>query len=446
MCWIGPSMRCTKIPSICSSSFQSSKTERTWPMPKTSCALQSTLNRTSATRLMTADTTSRQSVPESAATIVFRAAVITIFSASHAMASQYFLASGSGPCCNPGMAGKCCIDRKRSISLQGPAFRARYPEVKSTKRLAAQRSSKALKPSVGYGSCGRSSMSFGITWSCPAGALEATPVSTKTHASISCQGIGTRWIISESNRPIISMIHRGVTTRHASVMLMEHNSRNRTNSSHSKCSSCSGSGGYRTACQCAWTIFSMCGARRGLSRVRRCASASGSLAAAHASAPGLAAVELSASSSKGSSSWDSAPMCCDSAWYQKSRPQRARSVWRSSTKCRAMSASPPIEAGTEGPSATTRRVKVLPSSLSKRPSTATREESSVSWSIHFTRFTCVEGSSCWLPATTASATRSTTCLDGPVTSLLRATASLSRSAQARHSSSEVPLPMPEEST
>mmetsp|Transcript_42794 Transcript_42794/g.110653 ORF Transcript_42794/g.110653 Transcript_42794/m.110653 type:complete len:283 (+) Transcript_42794:698-1546(+) len=239
----GSSMRDTKMLSICSSSFQSSSTERTCPMPKTSWARQSTLNLGSATSVITADTTSFHSVPPSAVTMPFRAAVITIFIASQAIASQYFLASGSGACVSKGIAGKCCMVRKRRMCLQGSGLRARYPEVKRIRRLAAHRRSIALKPCVGYGSCGSSSISLGMTVSCPAFARDATPVSTNTHASMSCQAMGCRVQISSSRQPMWSIIQSGVTTRQASVILMEHISRNLTKSSHSKFSSCSGSAG-----------------------------------------------------------------------------------------------------------------------------------------------------------------------------------------------------------
>mmetsp|Transcript_147281 Transcript_147281/g.455603 ORF Transcript_147281/g.455603 Transcript_147281/m.455603 type:complete len:219 (+) Transcript_147281:213-869(+) len=144
----GSSMRDTKMPSICSSSPQFSRTDNTWPMPKTSCARLSTLNRGSATRVMTAVTTSFQKEPPSAATMAFLAAVMTIFSESQAIASQYFFASGSGPCARGGIDGRCCAVRKRKICLQGSGLSARYPDVKRIKRLAAQRSSNALKPCV----------------------------------------------------------------------------------------------------------------------------------------------------------------------------------------------------------------------------------------------------------------------------------------------------------
>mmetsp|Transcript_34811 Transcript_34811/g.96056 ORF Transcript_34811/g.96056 Transcript_34811/m.96056 type:complete len:205 (-) Transcript_34811:813-1427(-) len=121
----GSCMRDTNKPSMCSSSPQSPNTDKTWPMPKTSCARQSTLKRESATRVITAETTSFHNVPPSALTMTLRAAVITIFMASHAMASQYFLASASGAVFSAGIAGKCCSVRNLKICLQGSSWRAK---------------------------------------------------------------------------------------------------------------------------------------------------------------------------------------------------------------------------------------------------------------------------------------------------------------------------------
>mmetsp|Transcript_2712 Transcript_2712/g.7455 ORF Transcript_2712/g.7455 Transcript_2712/m.7455 type:complete len:482 (+) Transcript_2712:1654-3099(+) len=317
-------------------------------------------------------------------------------------------------------------------------------------RLAAHRSSSALKPSVWYGMVGKISMSFGMTVSWPAAALDATPVSTKTQASMSCHAMDGALQISSSSTPMYSIIHSGVTTRHASVMLMEHISRKRTNSSHSKFGVRSGSTGYRTARQCALTMFSMCGIRAGFSSARLWASCSGPRPRIHVPAgpPDLAG--MGPSSSKGSSSSATAPRYCESTAYQKSSPHLARSVCRSAVRCRATSArSDSVAEEPDAPpmpllfaslaSATTSLQNMPPSSPTRRPRTEVRMQSSESCTTHASRCGCVSGSSWRPPATAACATSSCTARACGVASVVSAWASLSRSAQARQSSRwEVP--------